>query len=107
MLFVAACGEQVVVRETEATCGNERVEAGEACDDGNEDNADGCTNACEIARCGDAVHRTDLGPSDEGYENCDDGNTDDADAGIQFTRRKALRISLRQCCAERRVSRRM
>ena len=32
---VIACGEQVVVRETEARCGNAQVETGEACDDGN------------------------------------------------------------------------
>jgi cysteine-rich repeat protein len=53
-----SCGDQVVVRETEASCGNAEVEVGEACDDGNSENADGCSNACEIARCGDAVTRT-------------------------------------------------
>ena len=43
---LVACGDQVVVRETEAQCGNGNLEAGEACDDGNTDNADACTNSC-------------------------------------------------------------
>ena len=34
-------------------CGNENVDIGEECDDGNEDNTDGCTNLCLRARCGD------------------------------------------------------
>ena len=31
LVLSASCGEQVVVRETEASCGNGQVEAGEAC----------------------------------------------------------------------------
>jgi cysteine-rich repeat protein len=31
-----------------ATCGNGTVEAGEACDDGNLTNGDGCTAACTV-----------------------------------------------------------
>ena len=50
-----SCGEQVVVRETEASCGNGQVEAGEACDDGNMVNTDGCTIACTLATCGDGT----------------------------------------------------
>ena len=79
-LLTLSCGEQVVVRETEASCGNGTVEAGEQCDDGNSENADACSNACETARCGDAVTRTDLTPEDEGYEVCDDGNDVDTDS---------------------------
>ena len=78
-MILSACGEQVVVRETEASCGNGEVETGEGCDDGNSDNADACTNACELARCGDAVTRTDLAVGDNGYEACDDGNTVESD----------------------------
>jgi YVTN family beta-propeller protein/cysteine-rich repeat protein len=38
-------------------CGNSLVDPGEACDDGNTDNTDGCLNDCTAARCGDGfVH---------------------------------------------------
>jgi cysteine-rich repeat protein len=47
-------------------CGNAIVEAGEACDDGNDDNSDGCLS-CEDAVCGDGFKR-------DGVEACDDGN---------------------------------
>lgn len=43
----------------------------EACDDGNEDDVDLCTNACLPAVCGDGF----LQPG----ERCDDGNADDTD----------------------------
>ena len=49
------------------------MQAGEACDDGNDDPRDDCTNACELARCGDGiVHR--------GVEECDDANSFSGDA---------------------------
>lgn len=57
-----------------AVCGNGVVEAGEACDEG-EDNGPGapCSEVCQpSAVCGDGV----LDPS----EGCDDGNQDDDDA---------------------------
>ena len=78
-LFLSACGEQVVVREKEGLCGNGKVETGESCDDGNEDNADACTNGCDLATCGDAVTRTDRLAGDNGYEACDDGNDVETD----------------------------
>ena len=53
-------------------CGNGRAEAGEACDDGNLDNTDGCSNFCTVARCGDGfVHA--------GFEGCDDANGSNTD----------------------------
>lgn len=55
-----------------AVCGNNIVEEGEACDDGNIDNTDACSNLCELARCGD-------GAIQAGVEECDDGNTLDGD----------------------------
>jgi sulfatase modifying factor 1 len=50
--------------------------AGEACDDGNDLNTDGCTPTCEDTRCGDGVV--------QGFESCDDGNDLNTD-GCTFT----------------------
>jgi cysteine-rich repeat protein len=47
------------------TCGNATLDLGEDCDDGNDNNADACTNACRRPSCGDAV----ISPP----ESCDDG----------------------------------
>jgi len=52
-----------------AECGNGEVEEGEACDDANDVDDDGCTNACELPACGDGIVQADEG------ETCDDGNT--------------------------------
>lgn len=54
-------------------CGNGFLDPNEQCDDGNTNNADGCTNACKTAVCGDGIVRT-------GVEQCDDGNANDNDA---------------------------
>ena len=84
-------------------CGDGRVDPTEACDDGNADDDDQCTNVCTVAQCGDGI----VGPGetcDEGQangdgactqactwfalcgngilepgENCDDGNDSDDD----------------------------
>lgn len=50
-------------------CGNNMVESGEQCDDGNTQAGDGCSPTCqtEIPVCGNGI--VDLG------EECDDGNT--------------------------------
>jgi len=56
------------------TCGDGVVEGGEACDDGNTVDGDGCQADCTItpeSTCGDGV--VDTG------EECDDGNTIDGD----------------------------
>ena len=46
LVGLLSCGDsQVVVREMESTCGNGDVELSESCDDGNDENGDGCTNA--------------------------------------------------------------
>src|SRR5262245_3064235 len=50
-------------------CGNGKIDtsANEECDDGNDDDTDGCTNACTINLvCGNGVPQTG--------EQCDDGN---------------------------------
>lgn len=54
------------------TCGDGVVDSGEECDDGNDDELDGCSSACLLAQCGDGVR--------QGDEECDDGNDDDSDA---------------------------
>lgn len=53
-------------------CGDGLVDAGEQCDDGDQDDTNACTNACTVARCGDGV----VGPG----EACDDGDQEDNDA---------------------------
>ena len=55
-----------------AQCGNGRVDEGEACDDGNGIDDDGCSNACELNLCGDGIVN---GPDEE----CDDGNDSNDD----------------------------
>lgn len=57
-----------------AYCGDgfTQIDGGEACDDGNTVNTDGCTNECQAAVCGDGFIR-------EGIEQCDDGNLVNAD----------------------------
>ena len=47
-------------------CGDNTQDAGEACDDGNTADNDGCSGVCEIESCGDGIEQTS--------EACDDGN---------------------------------
>jgi len=56
----------------EPVCGNEIIEEGEECDDGNDEDEDGCRNDCTLPYCGDLI-------LDECYEECDDGNDEDGD----------------------------
>ena len=52
-------------------CGDGVLDDGEACDDGNSDDTDGCTRACAAATCGDGF--TQAGEAcDEGAANGDD-----------------------------------
>lgn len=53
-----------------AVCGNGLVEDGEACDDGNTQGGDGCSEHCDF--CGDGITQD--------WEECDDGNTAEGDA---------------------------
>jgi len=68
-IAIGGCGRSDY---SERVCGNGSVEGDEQCDDGNDDNTDGCTEDCLWARCGDGWIR-------EGIETCDDGNTLDGD----------------------------
>jgi len=59
--------------EMPAVCGDGVMAAGEACDDGNQDNTDACLDTCVPASCGDGFAQVDV-------EACDDGNQDNTDA---------------------------
>ena len=52
----------------------------EACDDANINPLDACTNACDVARCGDGFAREDIAEGEDGFEGCDDGNLVQTDA---------------------------
>lgn len=62
---------------TAAACGDGKLNeaAGEACDDGNDNDQDACTSACALPSCGDGV----VQPG----EACDDGNRDNLDGCIE------------------------
>jgi cysteine-rich repeat protein len=61
-------------------CGDGQLQGGEACDDGNTSDSDGCVGEqCSLAACGDGFRRADLGVGEPGYEACDDGNSIDTD----------------------------
>ncbi len=66
---------------TSVLCGNNVVEAGEQCDDGNNIDGDSCTNACLDAVCGDGIKH-------DGIEECDDGLTGSlsCSAGCKLTK---------------------
>ena len=58
---------------TGGVCGDNTVDAGEECDDGNMDDTDACVAGCVQATCGDGFVQA-------GVEACDDGNQVDDDA---------------------------
>src|SRR5687767_7984551 len=67
-------------RDAPPGCGDGMVGEGEACDDGDQDDLDGCRNDCSVARCGDGVTR-------RAVEECDDGNGVDDDGCSALCRR--------------------
>ena len=65
------------------TCDNDGIkEEGEACDDGNEVNTDGCLTTCKLADCGDSYVYA-------GQEECDDGDKNSNDAACTVECKKA------------------
>ncbi len=56
-------------------CGNEAVEIGEQCDDGNTANGDGCSATCQLEQTGSVCGNGVL----NGGEQCDDGNNTSGD----------------------------
>ena len=79
---VAACGDNIEPNDdVDPVCGDGRVTTGEACDDGNTADGDGCRANCTEELCGDGT----LDPQEE----CEDGNTVagdgcDADCNEEF-----------------------
>ena len=61
-----------------AVCGDGVTEGGEACDDGNDDPHDACTNSCQTAACGDTVVQV-------GVEQCDPGLSPNAGCDANCT----------------------
>ena len=57
--------------EKKPQCGDDVLDEGEQCDDGNLNDFDGCSSQCKIEKCGDNI----LQPGEE----CDDGNLNDFD----------------------------
>jgi cysteine-rich repeat protein len=55
-----------------AMCGDNNLDDGEECDDGNDVDTDACTNICQHAECGDGL-------VEAGVDECDDGNMDEFD----------------------------
>lgn len=66
------CDGQRNEEGAQCTCGDGFLSNGEACDDGNVVDGDGCSSLCRIPGCGNT--QTEMG------EECDDGNVDDTDA---------------------------
>ena len=66
------------VEYSTAVCGNSILESGEACNDGNTNNHDGCSSSCtiEYGVCGNGIEES-FGTS---TEECDDGNLINTDS---------------------------
>jgi cysteine-rich repeat protein len=74
LLILSAC-PNAADQKADPVCRNGLLEAGEACDDGNGIDNDGCSNSCQISGCGDGVQHDS--------EACDDGNEDNADDCVE------------------------
>ena len=72
----------------DAGCGDGVLDLGEACDDGNLVNEDGCTVLCAPPRCGDGFRQSAAG------EQCDDGNFADGDGCSAICQREASECSI-------------
>lgn len=65
----ASSGDSSGIAPPQGECGNGILELGEDCDDGKDgDPDDGCTDLCQLPRCGDGLLQTSLG------EQCDVGD---------------------------------
>ena len=82
-----ACYQGRCLASSQACQLNGLIEEGEACDDGNQVDSDGCTTDCQLARCGDGILRQDRAMGDTGFEACDDGNAINEDACLNTCER--------------------
>ncbi len=71
--------QRIYAAIADAECGNGELEAGEACDDANLTNGDGCDENCTRSGCGNGIVAR--------REECDDGNSRDEDACLSSCRR--------------------
>ena len=74
LVMCVGCSRMATFPQPDAICGDGIQEGEEECDDGNNENGDGCTGYCTLegdVRCGNGI--LDLG------EECDDGNNVDGD----------------------------
>lgn len=66
--------QEIDMAPPQPRCGDGDInQSNEACDDGNQEDGDDCTNQCQTANCGDGVIH-------QGVETCDDGNQISTDA---------------------------
>lgn len=115
---------EIVLARSGDSCGNGRLDAAEACDDGNEIEGDGCDSNCTLSGCGnqitDASEECDDGNEADtddclsncagafcgdgklhhGSEVCDDGNSDDTDACTTICERPYCGDGIRQPATE-------
>ena len=71
--FCNPCAEAGVCVAAGPSCGDGVTEEPEECDDGNNDDGDGCSATCIIEYCGDGIVNNII-------EECDDANTNNNDA---------------------------
>jgi hypothetical protein len=62
-----------ICEEIVAVCGNQAIEGDEACDDGNADNTDSCTELCQPPSCEDGIVSGDEIATDCGIAACGTG----------------------------------
>lgn len=85
----ADSGDSKTAGKTTSDCGNGQIDTGEACDDGNQNSGDGCSNTCSVepgadAMCRDidAVNLKPFDPNKPGASSGGAGNTNANNAPI-------------------------
>jgi len=90
-----------------AICGDGKLDPGEACDDGNQNDADDCSNTCQQASCSDGIKNAAETDVDCGGPTCDTcalgeqcgGNADCASGLCQAGVCSAVTLTLPNCAA--------
>jgi cysteine-rich repeat protein len=76
-LFAMQLGGCIIFGFDQNICGDSDVDQFEACDDGNDSNADACLNTCEASFCGDGFFQPQ-------FEECDGGAGCDQSCNLVF-----------------------